>query len=152
MDNKPKCLNCGNPITKSGLKKFCSTECHREYDRKRKQFCPDCGIKLTAESTYVRGYSSDGQPWLDNYCKSCRIKRNHVAYLKRRATAGKVTAPTMGRPTGEAQKICGPDGYERGTEKTWVKRMLSSPVIFSDTFHVPATLENIKAAAEKLGV
>jgi hypothetical protein len=151
MDNKPTCLNCGNQITKSGRKKFCSTECHREYDRKRKQFCPDCGIKLTTESTYVRGYSSDGQPWLDNYCKSCRIKRNHVAYLKRRTTAGKVTAPTS-KPTGEAQKICGSDGYERGTPKTWIKRMLKSPEIFASVFHKPATLENIQKAAVQIGV
>jgi hypothetical protein len=155
------CLNCGNPRKCSPSEalriKFCCRSCQREYDQKRKEYCPDClaegeKVKLTSENTYNRGYSPEGKAWLDNVCKKHRIKRNNAAYQKRKAAAGNVQAPHPGKATAGAKHICGPDGYERGTEKTWVKRMLSSPVIFSDTFHIPATLENVQKAAAQIGV
>ena len=75
------CAHCGKPITHPGRKKFCCTECRRAFDDHRKEYCADCGVKLTIENTYCRGYGPDGKPWMDNYCKSCRIDRNSLIGL-----------------------------------------------------------------------
>lgn len=148
------CEQCGNTkrVTPSEAerRRFCSWECKREFEKKRKEFCPDCGVKLTLENAYNR--SSDPENvWLDNYCKSCRIRHNEEAYQRRREKAG--VAPKERRSTGDRkERICGYDDSERGTRRTWIKRMLADPIIFADTFHRPATLENIKQAAAQIGV
>ena len=155
------CLNCGTPRKCSPSEaeriKFCSRKCQREWDQKRKEFCPDClaegiTLKLTTENAYIRGRSSEGKAWLDNVCKRHRVARNNAAYKKRREGKGNIQAPHKGKATGGAQKICGSDGYERGTPKTWIKRMLANPVLFTDTFRKPATEENVRKAAMQFGM
>ena len=144
------CEYCGGPIYNKQRKRFCCVECLREFQKKQKESCPDCGVKLTTENTYVRGYSSEGKPWLDNYCKSCRMKRNRASYLKRRAeNVGEYIAPKQGRQTNAArEKICGNDEPTGNQRNAWIRKMQRFPVIFTRTFHKPATIENIQSEAE----
>jgi len=156
VTEKIKCLNCGKE-TKN--RKFCCQECNHEYTKKRKEFCPDCGAKLTIETAYSRGNNG---LWLDNYCKPCRIKRNNEAYKKRREKIGREYQDTeKGKRIAEGlnkkhtanERICADDGNDHSASKSkWVKRMLNNPVIFADTFHVPATEANVVAQADRLGI
>ena len=147
------CLNCGQthsyPKSDGIKRKFCSQKCQHEYKSKKKSNCEDCGVEITIVNAYNRSRNEE-HIWLDNLCKSCRIKRNRKTYINWRARQGD---HIKHRPEKKrTEKICGYDGYERGQQRAWEQRMICNKHIFEDVFSKPATLENIQKAAVQIGV
>jgi hypothetical protein len=99
--------------------------------------CKNCGTEETPENTMLVKRASGNGYRLDSVCHQCR-----KADQQKKNSIRVKGLPVTKRPNSEI----------RVTSISWRKRMELNPHYFSEIFHKPATPENIKREAQKLGM